>query len=137
VQDQPIWDQYPLGGLLTTQILHGDPRKVVAVRGPVPLKKGNHHAIEGIACPTRNFYIPIHHFKWTSGLEARLAARAASLKQGGFPQWHESDRFLEYYRLSGGRIDIDDPNLSIADCSPDYPLWEKLKKMVLRLPVVL
>ena len=135
--EQPIWDQYPLGGLLTTQILHGDPRKVVAVRGPVPLKKGNHHAYEGTACPTRDFYIPIHHFKWTAGLEERLRARAESLKQGGFAQWHESERFLEYYRLSGGRIDIDDPNLLVAECAPDYPHWEQFKKMVLRLPVIL
>lgn len=135
--DEPIWDQYPLGGLLTTQILGGDPRKVVAVRGPLVLKKGNHHALEGTACPSRDFYIPIHHFKWTAGIEARLGARAQSLKQGGFPQWYESERFVEYHRLSEGRIDLEDPNLLIAECAPDYPHWEKLKKMVLRAPVVL
>lgn len=135
--DVPIWDQYPLGGLLTTQILGGDPRKVVSVRGPLALKKGNHHALEGTACPSRDFYIPIHHFKWTDGLEVRLGERAKSLKQGGFPQWSESERFVEYSRLSGGRIDLDDPNLMVAECDPDYPHWEKLKKMVLRAPVIL
>jgi hypothetical protein len=134
---QPIWDQYPLGGLLTMRILNGDPRKVVAVRGPLALKKGNHHAFEGTACPSRDFYIPIHHFKWTADVEARLGQRAKSLKQGGFPQFHESERFVEYCGLSGGRIDLDDPNLMIAECAPDYPHWEKLKKIVLRAPIVL
>lgn len=135
--EKPVWDQYPLGGMLTSQILRGDPRKVVAVRGPLTLKKGNHHAYEGTACPSRDYYIPVHHFKWTAGLEARLDERAKSLQQGGFQQWHESERFVEYCRLSGGRIYLDDPNLWIAECAPDYPHWERLKKMVLRAPVVL
>jgi hypothetical protein len=134
---ETLWDQYPLGGMLTTQILGGDPRKVVAMRGPVPLKPGNHHALVGKACPTRDFYIPVHHFKWTAGLAMRLGARAESQKQCGFHEWHESDRFVEYNRLSGGRIELDDPNLSIAECAPDYPHWEKLKKLVLRAPVIL
>jgi hypothetical protein len=132
-----IWDQFPLGGMLTVQILRGDPRKVVAVRGPLAIKKGNHHALEGRACPSRDVYIPIHHFKWTGGLEARLVHRAETLKQGGFPQWGESARFVEYYRLSGGRIVLDDLNLRIAECNPDYPHWEELKKNVLRAPVIL
>jgi hypothetical protein len=61
--DQPIWNQFSLGGLLTMQAVSGAPRKA-AVRGPLALKKESHHSFEGTACPSRDFYIPIHHFKF-------------------------------------------------------------------------
>jgi hypothetical protein len=135
--DQPIWEQFPMGGAVTLQVLAGDPRKVVAVRGPIALKSGNHHAREGTGCPTREFYVPVHHFKWTAGLEARLTKRATVLKDDGFPEWGESARFVKYCGLTGGKIDLSDPRLYIGECAPDYPHWEAIKKIVLRAPVVL
>jgi hypothetical protein len=137
VDDRPVWEQFPLGGMLTPRILAGDPRKVVAVRGPVVLLPGNHHAIEGKPCPSRDYYIPIHHFKWIAGIEEKLRLRREEFQIGGFKNWTESARFVEYYRQTGGRIQLDDPNLLIAECAPEYPHWEKLKKMVLSAPVVL
>ena len=136
-REQPVWDQFPMGGALTPQILAGDPRKVVAVRGPVVLLPGNHHATEGKPCPTRDYYIPIHHFKWIAGIEEKLRLRAEEFQRGGFTNWTESARFVEYYRRSGGRIELDDPNLLIGECAPEYPHWEKLKKIALSAPVVL
>ncbi len=132
-----IWEQYPLGGFISPRILQADPRKVVAVRGPLAVKKGNHHAFEGRACPSRQCYLPVHHFKWTAQVAERLAARTASLRQGGFPQWRESARFLEYLRLSGGKIDLTDPNVMVAECAPEYPHCEKIKKIALSAPVVM
>ncbi len=136
VPDRPVWDQYPLGGILTLKILQGDPRKVVAVRGPIVLKGGNHHALEGRGCPTRDCYIPVHHFKWVAELRENLRTRLDEFQQAGFSEWTESARFLEYDRLTGGHIQLDDPNLAIAECAPDYPHWEKLKKIVLNAPVI-
>ncbi len=137
VQSRSIWKQFPLGAFLSAKVLTADPRKVVAVRGPVPLKKGQHHAMEGRAAPSRQYYIPVHHFKWTEGIAQRLASRAAQLREQGYDQWQESALFLEYLRLAGGRVNLVDPNLYIGECVPEYPHWEAVKKIVLRAPVVL
>jgi len=137
VQPGSLWEQFPLGSFFSAKVLSADPRKVVAVRGPVPLKKGQHHALEGRAAPSRQYYIPVHHFKWTEGIAQRLEARAAQLREQGFDQWAESAQFLEYLRLAGGRVNLADPNFHIGECAPDYPHWEAVKKLALRAPVVL
>jgi hypothetical protein len=110
---------------------------VVAAKGPVPLKKGQHHAYSGRACPARQCYIPVHHFKWTGKALERLAARAIALRRCGAPQWTESARFIEYCRAHDGRIAVADPRLLIAECAPDYPHWETIKNIALRAPVIL
>jgi hypothetical protein len=133
---RPVWDQFPLGGFITALIGGGDPRKVVAVKGALPIRKGNHHAYEGRPCPSRQYYIPVHHFKWTANVAGRLEARAEAMKRHGTLEWTESARFVEYHRAAGGRIRVEDPKLLIAECAPDYPHWEKIKKIVLNSPIV-
>ena len=134
--EKPIWEQFPLGGFITALIGGGDPRKVVAVKGALPIRKGNHHAYEGRACPSRQYYIPVHHFKWTANVAERLTERAEAMKRHGTLEWTESARFVEYYRANGGRIAVEDPRLLIGECAPDYPHWEKIKKIVLNSPIV-
>lgn len=134
--DAPIWDQYPLGSCISGIMLQSDPRKVVAAKGALPLKKGQHHAYVGRPYPSRECYVPIHHFKWTAGVLERLAARAQMLRERGFPHWTESARFVEYCRAHGDRIDVNDPGLLIGECAPDYPHWETVKKIALRSPVI-
>jgi hypothetical protein len=135
-REKPIWEQFPLGGFITGLIGGGDPRKVVAVKGALPIRKGNHHAYEGRPCPSRQHYIPVHHFKWTANIAERMAARAEMMKQHPTLEWTESARFVEYCRSTGGRIRIEDPRLMIGECTPDYPYWEKVKKIVLKSAIV-
>lgn len=134
--ERPIWDQFPLGGFITGLIGGGDPRKVVAVKGALSIRKGNHHAYEGRACPSRQYYIPVHHFKWTATVQERMASRAEAMKQHPTLEWTESARFVEYCRTTGGRIRVEDPKLMIGECAPEYPHWEKIKKIVLNSPIV-
>lgn len=126
-----IWEQFPMGAFFSARVLHAEPRKVVAVHGPVPLAKGQHRALEGRPAPSREYYVPVHHFKWTEGVAGRLETRAAQLREQGFSQWAESAYFLEYLRQTGGRVNLADPNLFIAECKPEYPHWEAVKKLAL------
>jgi hypothetical protein len=135
VPDQPIWDQFPLGGYLTYPILGGDPRKVVAAKGALPLMRGQHHAFGGRACPSRQCYAQVHHFKWVEGLDKRLAERAAMLQAGGDMHYTESLRFVQYYNQVGGQLNIEEPALYIAPCDPQYRRWEEVKKKVLAFPL--
>ena len=134
--DRPIGEQFPLGATLTNPVLGADPRKVVAVKGALPLFKGQHHAIAGVACPARECYAQVHHFKWVEGVGERLAERAETLRRQGAAHWVESARFAEYYRLSGGALNLDDPHLHVAEAEPDYAPWEAVKKIVLKFPPV-
>jgi hypothetical protein len=135
--DLPIADQFPLGASVTNPILGADPRKVVAVKGALPLVKGQHHAIAGVACPARECYAQVHHFKWVEGVGERLAERAEMLQRQGAPHWVESARFAEYYRMSGGALNLDDPHLHVAEAEPEYAPWEVVKKIVLGFPRVI
>lgn len=131
---QPIQPQFPLGAFFSNPALGADPRKVVAVRGDVPLQKGQHHALGGRACPARDHYLEVHHFKWHSEVHQRLAARAQSLRSLGYGHWVESGRFAEYYRLTNGQITMEDPHIMIGECNPNYEHFERVKKIVLKLP---
>jgi hypothetical protein len=135
VADRPIREQFPLGAFLTNPVLGADPRKVVAVKGALPLFKGQHHALAGAACPARMCFAQVHHFKWVGGVEERLAQRAETLKRRGATHWMESARFAGYYRLSGGAINLEDPHLHIAEAEPEYAPWDAVKKIVLKLPI--
>jgi hypothetical protein len=132
----PIRERYPLGGFVSNPVLGADPRKVVAVKGNLPVGKGQHHAGLGRACPSREYFIPVHHFKWTGGIDKRLAARLALFQKQGVPHWDESARFVDYYARSGGRLNLRDPHLYLAPAEPEYRHWETLKKLVLSFPAV-
>ena len=132
-QDQPISPQYPLAAFFSNPALSADPRKVVAVKGAVPLVRGQHHALEGKACPMRFEFIHVDHYKWTAGVVERLAARAEEFRRLGFPHGIESQKFVEYHRITGGQITLDDPHLLVADADPEYVNWPRIQKLVQRL----
>ena len=71
------------------------------------------------------------------GLGERLAARAEMLQRLGVAHWVESARFAEYYRMSGGALNLEDPHLRVAEAEPDYAPWEAVKKIVLQFPRVI
>jgi hypothetical protein len=117
-QGVPLFDQYPIGALVTGNVMRAAINKVVAVRGPVVLTHGQHHALSGIGCPPTEMYVPVHHFKWTGQLKERLDG----LKTGYGVYSSECQRLLDH--IAGtDRIDIDRPDLLAARCEPDYPHW--------------
>lgn len=128
--DKSIWDQYPLGGVLTYPLLGGDPRKVVLARGHVSFGEGGHHnALSGIACPIHELFVPVHHFKWVDTLTPYLRERRDLYKRLNKRWWVESDRCLSYFETYG-RIDLGDPRFLIAPCTPEYPFWHRVCQMV-------
>ena len=124
-----VWEQYPLGGLLTYMLIGGDPRKIVACKGNVALKLGHHGAMNGIGCPIDKHLIPVHHFKWVATLIPYLENRRELYKQLNKPWWTESDRAISYFGRNG-KANLADPLLLIAPCSPDYPHWTYVKQVI-------
>jgi Glycosyl transferase family 2 len=100
---------YPLGGLLTHELLRGDPRKIVLARADIAVASGNHHA-PGHR-PTVEAVVPVHHFKWRAGIVAELRRRVEKFGTG---QWsetspavrHEAERLLRHLGDHGGRLDV-------------------------------
>jgi hypothetical protein len=127
VQGEDLWSQFPLGGCLSGPLLGAVINKVVAARGHVRVGRGQHHAHSGIGCPVSEFYIPVHHFKWTSGLPARLETRSQIYKLLGEKVWQESDRFLAYFSAEK-RIRIEDERFLFGLCNPEYPFWNRLRQ---------
>ncbi|MCS7024390.1 MAG: glycosyltransferase family 2 protein [Bryobacteraceae bacterium] len=132
---RPLSQQFPIGAFLTATILLGDPRKVVAVKGGRPVRRGQHHPIGGNPCPPRYYYLPVHHYKWVAGLEERLCARIDYLKKQGYMRWGESARFLQWLKHNGGRINLQEPALMAADSTNGYPHWARLVQKALDLPI--
>ncbi len=124
-----IWEQFPLGGYISTPILDANPNKIVAAKGHVKLVSGQHAAASGRGCPVEECYVEVHHFKWVAGIIQRLEQRAAFYREQRDPLWRESAKFLDYVRANGGRIDITDALFHIAPCSPGHPSWDILKRL--------
>jgi hypothetical protein len=122
--DRPIWLQYPLASLLSFTVLGARTHKIVAARGRVRVSTGHHSALNGTPCPLQDVFIPVHHFKWTAGVVERSAARAKTYRESGLSYWSESDRFVRYVEAHGGRIDLNDRRLMIAECEQAYPYWK-------------
>jgi hypothetical protein len=120
-------DQFPLGACISGPILGAVINKIVAAKGYVKLGPGQHHAYSGKQCPPSELYVPVHHFKWVDGLLDRLRQRVEAYKRLREAIWVESQKFLSYYE-SSGRIQIDDPDLLVARCDPEYPYWNQLRK---------
>jgi glycosyl transferase family 2 len=108
-----LWQQFPVACKLTERVLRGWTQKIVLCRRRVQLAGGVRHD----TCNAHYERVPVgrsdeyrvHHFKWTAGVERRIAARLASAAMG--PAYRaECERFLDHYRRHG-RIDLSDPAL--------------------------
>jgi hypothetical protein len=124
-----IWEQFPLGGYISTPILDANPNKIVAAKGRVKVVPGQHAAASGRGCPVEACYVQVHHFKWVAGIVERLERRMAFYKEHDDPLWQESAEFLEYVRAHDGRIDLTDSRFHIAPCSPRHPSWDIVKRL--------
>jgi hypothetical protein len=129
--DISIWEQFPLAGMLTYRIARAAIQKVVAVKGNQQLSGGQHLALSGRGYPRDRGFVPVHHFKWTSGLTHRLARRVAFFKETRQPYSEESSRLLTHFDKHGGNVDIYDSELLIARCARDYPHWPTVREQML------
>jgi hypothetical protein len=129
-EDMPVWEQYPLAGLVTYRILKANILKIVAAKGYVRLAPGQHGAVNGTGCPVEQECIQVHHFKWSSDVVTRLEHRVDLYTAFNEVIWPESQRFIEYYRATGGRIDVDDPELLLVESALEYPHWNTVKEMI-------
>jgi hypothetical protein len=98
-----VWDQYPMAGLLTLQLLNGRTTKVTIARGSVELDYGQHRAWTGKAAPVGDLCPQVHHFKWTASVSGRLEERAEAYSSGKWKLLHdsivgESEAFLQCSR---------------------------------------
>jgi len=107
-----LWEQFPVTCDFSARVLGAWTQKIVLCRFRVELAGGVYH-------DTVNAYydrVPfgrsadyrVHHFKWTEGLDARIARRLHAAIGGAYRR--ECERFLAYYRRYG-RIDLAAPEL--------------------------
>jgi hypothetical protein len=111
---------YPLGGFLTSRLLGGNPRKVVLAHSSLELILGSHYSPAGH--PANDPLVPVHHFKWRSGVLDDLRGRVAEHSRGAWTEVTpairtEAGAFLEHIRGNGGRIDVNDPRLMFQPVS--------------------
>jgi hypothetical protein len=74
----------------------------------------------------------VHHFKWSGDVVERLKERVRFYKQSREPIWTESQRCVEHIVEHGGRLDVSDPRLLLAEGSTEYPHWQTVKQLVRR-----
>ena len=141
-REESIWRQFPLAGFVSARILAANPNKVVAAKGRVELGPGQHYAnisgsrpggAGGCGCPVEELYVPVHHFKWVEGVLERLEQRAAFRRERGDRYWEESQRFVDYCRAHGGKLDVKDESLYLAEAMPEYARWEEVKRLSLEM----
>lgn len=131
----PIWKQFPMAGFFTYPVLRGNPRKIVAMKGGLRLAgSGHHYAENGSPCPLSEYFIQVHHFKWTAGLVAHLRERVRVLHAIGNRDWQESERVLAYLEANDYRIALNDPRFLMAECGDRYPRWAEVKNLIPALP---
>jgi hypothetical protein len=130
---ESIWRQFPLAGMVSASLLEANPNKVVAAKGKVELGAGQHYAFSGRGCPAEELYIPVHHFKWVAGVLERLEQRAAFRRAHGDRYWEESQRFVDYCRAHGGRLDVKDAAFLLDEAAPEYAHWQDLKQRSIEL----
>lgn len=133
---QSIWEQYPLAGLITFGVLRALPTKVTLARGTVELDYGQHRAWNGHPVRSDVLYPQVHHFKWTSSVQARLKKRAAAYSSGEWRLVNEdsdiieqSTRVLRHIDQNSGRIDVTQPDFAIRPCGSrysDYMIWDSV-----------
>jgi hypothetical protein len=131
VDSSPLWEQYPLGGAITAQLLDAIPLKVGIALGRTLIGGGHHVTLGHTGLPRDVAYIQVHHFKWTGSLIARTRKRIQRYESGAWRLAYDkvltdAYRLVEHVDGHGGRIDISDPRLCIGEAGSrygDHPQW--------------
>jgi hypothetical protein len=124
---RPLALQYPLGGIVSANLLGAWSTKVVAAKGRVIINTGHHHASNGVACPIDDLFIPVYHYKWTAGLIERQSRRADHFRENHVPHWFESANVVEYFTSHNNRVDVHDRKFLLGACDPVYPHWSVVR----------
>lgn len=119
---------YPLGGFLTALKLYGDPRKVVLAKSTVELTLGSHYSFK--SPPSNDLLVPVHHFKWRSGILEDLNRRVTMFTSGAWNEVttdvrSEASRLLSHVALNEGHIDINstEPEFRPVTLTAVPPWW--------------
>lgn len=133
-----LWSQFPIGASFTYPILNGNPRKVVATKGPIEFTNSGHHdVVGGNPMPVSDCLAQVHHFKWVEGLLSYLDERTSCRKNDAPAVEREKQRLIRYLANHGDRIDLDDPKILAALCGERYPHWEILVRRLVEFENVL
>ncbi len=101
---------YPLGGFLTSTVLRGDSRKVLAARAGVALADGNHWAPGLRLGPSAAPPLPVHHFKWRADCARYIRRRRSGFAGSDVPaeamMRAECERALAHLDAHGGRLEV-------------------------------
>jgi Glycosyl transferase family 2 len=119
---QPLDAVFPLGAFFTSEVLGGDPRKVVALRPTITTEIGQHWSRNGKA-PDVDLAI-VHHFKWVDGVVGYLELRNKRFAGG---EWVEESsamreevgRLIRHLANHDGQISTTDPLVKMYVCRMD------------------
>ena len=136
VDRSPLWDQYPLGGAITTQVLDAIPLKVGIALGRTLICGGHHTGEGGKGLPRDEAYIQVHHFKWTGSVMRRTRRRIERYESQAWNLAYDkvlTDAHLLVNYVDGhdGHLDIDDERLLIGRVGEhygDHPRWAEIVK---------
>jgi hypothetical protein len=102
---RPVWDQYPICCNFTEKVLGAYAGKLVCARGWVRIDDGNHRVASNQYARRAPDLVPLHHFKWTDEVRARLQRRITPEWRRTKFWWRESQRGIDHIHEHGG-IDL-------------------------------
>lgn len=131
-----VWQDFPLVGFFSLPALRAFPRKVCLCKSHTVVTHGQHSA-DGVRCPPQIIFVPVHHFKWVSGIESRLRERVKNYTSGKCHLIHpnspdESARFISLLDIHE-RIPVSESNYSFELCRNPHDLptwWPKVVKLM-------
>jgi hypothetical protein len=134
VDSSPLWEQYPLGGAITAQILDAIPLKIGLALGQTLISGGHHVGEGGKGLPRDQSYIQVHHFKWTGSVMQRTRRR---IQRYETRRWNlaydkvlvDAHLLVRYLDEHDQRIDVSDPRLYVARAGrryDDHKLWPEI-----------
>jgi hypothetical protein len=138
VRPGPVWEQFPLAGMISFPLLGATPTKVVLAKGSVQLEIGQHTAKSGRVAPHREVYAQVHHFKWNDSVVERSRRRKQRFESG---EWRlvypsvisEVIRFLDHVAAHDGVVDVAEPLFRFQRCGAsftDYKHWDEAVRHV-------
>jgi len=123
VEDRTLGEQFPLGGLLTKNLLKAWDKKIVLAKAKLTVGGGHHVFLEDTThkplpykttVSKHSLGIEVHHFKWDKKILLRFKDYL-NLKDSSLQYWQkEILRFLKHYTKYHG-VNIKDKRFCISD----------------------
>ena len=103
---EPIWGQFPVGAMVTRDLVGGQINKVVCSHVSVRIKHANHDPVRGQNVRWANQTIPVFHFKWDRSVVRRLRIRMTKAWKARCPWWTQTARVYETLAINDGRLPL-------------------------------